>query len=99
MATQNFFKRASIMPIMAKFDCMMKWLAWSMKSHSTVVKNMPLREQIPAASRKLDDHHHLSRALCAGRAPTIDHIHVALMPRFSLMNGLLGGRASIGHCP
>jgi hypothetical protein len=56
MATQNSFKRASILPIMAKFDCMMKWLAWSMKSHSTVVKSMPLREQIPAALRKLDDH-------------------------------------------
>jgi hypothetical protein len=42
MATQNPFKRVSILPIMAKFDCMMKWLAWSMKSHSTVVKSMPL---------------------------------------------------------
>jgi hypothetical protein len=43
---------------------------------------------------------HLSRALWADRAPTIDHIHVVLMPRFSLMDGLLGdGGASIGHRP
>jgi hypothetical protein len=28
--------------------------------------------------------------MCARRAPTVDHIHVALMPRFSLMDGLLG---------
>jgi hypothetical protein len=56
MATQNSFKGASILPIMAKFDCMMKWLAWSMKSHSTVRNKYALREQIPAALRKLDDH-------------------------------------------